>query len=70
MKDKEDKTPSKRFYIGMSEEYQAMALIDKAMELCKYPYLKQRVLYHAIAKHMDGGKINKFVYVKTGSVSE
>lgn len=69
MKDEKEKRPSKRVTISMSDEYQAMALIDKAMDLV-HSCTRDRVLRYAIVKHLgSGASINKYVRIKTGTVN-
>jgi hypothetical protein len=69
-KKKDNGKVRKQVSIRMTVELEAIALMDRAMDLV-HGCTRNRVLAYTIAKHLGSvDKINRFVLIKTGSVSE
>ncbi len=68
---KKEKTKmGKSVWITMNPELQAIALIDKAMDILQYDNCgKERVFSYAIGKHFGKGtQINHSIFFKHGTV--
>lgn len=70
MTDKNKAKTGKSVWISLTPELQAMALIDKAMDILQYDgCAKERVMSYSIGKHFSKGtQINHAIFFKHGSV--